>query len=62
MGQSFQDNRNLIAALERMHALEDALRLFVDDENCRFDHHGYCQEHGGTKPCRNVVAWALLEE
>jgi hypothetical protein len=27
---------------------------FIDDEECRFDHHGYCQSHSLTSPC--VVA------
>lgn len=49
-------------ALERARRLEEALRLFVDDEECRYDHHGYCQEHGVTMPCRNAVARALLGE
>ena len=42
--------------------LVDALKAFVDDEECSFDHHGYCQTHGVTKPCINAEARAVLNE
>lgn len=41
-------------------ALGEALAVFIDDEGCRFDHHGYCQNHGVTKPCMMVEARAAL--
>ena len=40
--------------------LIEILELFIDDEECRFDHHGYCQEHGVTEPCRNQAAKDLI--
>lgn len=51
------------SAFERVTALRLALRDLVDheDEPCRFDHHGYCQEHTLTKPCAVAVARALLD-
>ena len=45
--------------------LADVLESFTDDDECRFDHHGYCQTHfGGTYEgkCRNVYAKELLEK
>lgn len=30
----------------------ELLREFVDCvDHCSYDHHGYCQEHGGEAPC-----------
>ena len=47
---------DLLAALERL--------LEVDDEPCRFDHHGYCQAHylDNKGECRIENARALLAE
>ena len=28
-----------------------ALEALVDDEECRFDHHGNCQTHALSNPC-----------
>jgi len=42
---------------------DDLLRIlkqYIDNEKCRFDHHGLCQEHGLTKPCRNQIAKDLI--
>jgi hypothetical protein len=41
----------------------EALRLFVDDTPCRYDHHGYCQEHSGgfAHNCSNAIAIAALK-
>lgn len=41
----------------------ELLRRFVEheDQPCRFDHHGYCQEHGTDEPpCAVRVARQLL--
>jgi hypothetical protein len=34
-----------------LQGLIDAARAFIDDDECEFDHHGYCQTHSVTKPC-----------
>lgn len=47
----------------RWNAFEDlpsALKSFVDDEVCRFDHR-YCQIHSVTKPCRTQTARDIIE-
>lgn len=41
---------------EHRDELLEALRNFVDDEPCCFDHHGYCQTHGVSQPCINEIA------
>ena len=57
---SIERLRARLGALAQLHGagpnLLNALKQFVDDEDCRFDHNGYCQEHGVTKPCRNTLA------
>jgi len=40
--------------------LINVLKQFIDNEKCRFDHHGYCQTHGITDPCRNQIAKDLI--
>lgn len=37
---------------------------FVDPSDCRYDHHGYCQEHGWLQEgvCPNKRAKQLLED
>lgn len=55
----------LVGNAERAHFEEvTALRLALDelteDTPCRFDHHGYCQEHMSDGPCRNELAKGLL--
>lgn len=42
--------REAVAALER----------FVDGESCRYDHEGFCQAHGVSKPCWMVAARSVL--
>lgn len=45
------------------HQLEEALlalEALVDNEPCRFDHHGYCQSHTIGLPCPVAVARNLL--
>lgn len=49
----------------RCAALEEALEPFLDDNPCRYDHHGYCQEHQGVDEdgvCIVAKAAALLEQ
>lgn len=55
----------LVGNAEREHfeevtALRLALDDLTDDEECRLDHHGYCQTHTLSKPCANATARALL--
>lgn len=33
---------------EQLKEANDLLKAFYDDSPCRFDHLGYCQEHGST--------------
>ena len=40
--------------------LVEALDGLIDDEPCRYDHHGYCQSHFITAPCEMAVARATL--
>ena len=40
--------------------LVEALEGLIDDEPCRYDHHGYCQTHFITEPCEMAVARAAL--
>ena len=43
--------------------LLEALEFFIDDENpCRYDHNGWCQEHGGmiNGKCANALAMAVV--
>lgn len=35
--------------------------LAVNDGECRFDHHGYCQTHYIEKPCRVAEAREFME-
>jgi hypothetical protein len=47
-----------LRALRVLRALVDEL---VDDEDCCYDHHGYCQAHSlQAKPCPHERAKALL--
>lgn len=52
------DEDKYLAVIDRMIDLEQVLRrvLAVHEGACRFDHHGFCQEHGFEAPC--AVAWA----
>lgn len=46
----------------RKEALE-LLAEYVDDDECRYDHHGHCQTHGSTDArlgCHNSRALDLL--
>lgn len=38
------------------------LTNLTDDEECRLDHHGNCQEHHLERNCSNARASALLDE
>ena len=50
------------AARAERDALREALERFIDGEECRFDHHGYCQTHTSLEegPCLMVQARAAL--
>ena len=50
--------RDALTGLAR--ELAEALDRMTDDEPCRLDHHGYCQEHSLTAPCHTAVALGLL--
>jgi len=56
-------------AVERLRVLcgEAAriLKMYADDEECCFDHHGYCQSHGwmmDNELCINKQTIALIDE
>ena len=70
-----EEVRRLRAECDEAQASEDAaalakaldlLDLFADDDDCRMDHNGYCQEHnlGKNKQggCRMKDVWAFLEQ
>ena len=40
--------------------LGKALTNLIEAEECSFDHHGYCQSHGVSKPCNNEAAKQAL--
>ncbi len=47
--------------------LAEALRELIDPSECRFDHHGGCQEHGFLEPepgevCPHAKAKQLLAD
>ena len=42
--------------------LAEALDRITDDEPCRLDHHGYCQEHSLTAPCHTAIAISILAQ
>lgn len=59
--------RHQIADEKRAESRTEALSLlaeYVDDEPCSLDHHGHCQNHGGSGSdssyCRNVRAHLIL--
>ncbi len=53
--------RELKAQLARVEEALEAM-LFGEDEPCRYDHEGFCQTHGVSKPCRVVSARAALAQ
>ena len=47
---------------ERENFLLSLLKEFVDDEECHYDHHGFCQTHlGGEYPCEFTRAREVLK-
>ncbi len=40
--------------------LKAALYQYVDEEQCRYNHHQECETHGGSSPCANVQARRAL--
>lgn len=42
----------------------ELLREFIEHnpDPCSYDHHGYCQEHGGDAPCHVERATELLSD
>ena len=60
VNEIIEANAALIAAAPD---LLEALEFFIDDENpCRYDHNGRCQEHGGmiSGKCANALAMAVV--
>lgn len=43
-------------------SLVEALKAYIDDEPCSFDHHGFCQTHSLSQPCRNEKAKQALAQ
>ena len=56
MGTNEADG-HLIAAAIQMYV---ALSLLVDDDECMYDHHGYCQTHNLGNPCAVALGLAAL--
>ena len=52
---------HITSLLSERDRLKEALQAFVDDDPCSFDHHGYCQAHGGDR-CRNENAKQALNQ
>ncbi len=50
----------LRAAEAEVAALRELLLVAVDYDECRFDHHGFCQTHWLEKPCSMEVIRAGL--
>lgn len=49
------------ALRDQLGTARELLAEFVDDEECVYDHHGYCQTHRlGEMPCENTRARAFL--
>ena len=49
IAHSKDDITFLLSELKRC---REALDGLIDDDDCRFDHHGYCQTHfSGSSPC-----------
>lgn len=40
--------------------LREALESLLDDDKCRYDHHGYCQTHYLGDPCEVAEARRIL--
>ena len=47
---------------EAVKALKEALILFIDDEECSYDHHGCCQAHRIGDPCENALGKEALKK
>lgn len=48
-----------------LHEIEDILEHLIEDSECRYDHHGYCQEHFGgfsENGCTNPRMKKVLEK
>jgi len=59
----FEDHKigDILEVYEQTERYRELLERFIDDESCSFDHHGYCQTHGVTKPCINQEAKEALK-
>ena len=53
---------SIITKNKLIDTLAELLETHTDDDECSFDHHGYCQTHFGDNPCRNVLAKHVLDE
>jgi len=43
--------------------LWDLVEQFFDEDECHYDHHGYCQTHNGhERPCPHETAKKLLRK
>ena len=49
-------------AREEIEKAAKVIERLVDDDDCTFDHHGYCQTHYGDNPCRNKVGLEYLSQ
>lgn len=54
-----RENETLRKELEKAREL---LKALVDDEPCRYDHHGYCQTRRLEENCSNAQGKAFLED
>ena len=56
--ESVSNTDMIFRAVNCFDSLLESLREFIDDEECDFDHHGYCQTHSSFEegPCIMVRA------
>lgn len=52
VGKDHQMTGDITFLLSELKRCREALDSLIDDDDCRFDHHGYCQTHfSGSSPC-----------
>ena len=54
------DSAHVVHCVNMHDELVTALEGLVDEEECRYDHHGNCQTHAVNNPCEMEVARKAL--